>query len=79
MVGRGVIHVADGGRTTGKKPVTARHEELCRHPRRGFLLYHPTWMGRIEWFRRHPYDPGRGRGQDFDLPLRTTVTADSRP
>jgi hypothetical protein len=71
LVGSGMIHFADGGRTIGKAPMKARHEEICRHPRRGFLLYHPTWMGRIEWFRRHRYDPGRGRGQDFDLLLRT--------
>ena len=71
LLGSGMIHFVDGGRSTGKEPVETRHEAICRHPRRGFLLYHPTWMGRITWFRRHRYDAGRQRGQDFDLLLRT--------
>ena len=31
---------------------------------------HPTWMGRTEWFRHHPYDPHVVRAEDQELLLR---------
>ncbi len=39
----------------GLMPFRATHEEICGHPWRGFYLYHPTWMGRSQWFRRFRY------------------------
>jgi len=30
----------------------------------GFRLFHPTWMGRAEWFRRYRYDPAATRCED---------------
>lgn len=40
------------------------HEDICRRPWLGFPMPHPTWMGRAEWFRRHPYDESARKGQD---------------
>lgn len=32
---------------------------------------HPTWMGRTEWFRRHPYDEKAVKAQDQALLYRS--------
>jgi glycosyltransferase involved in cell wall biosynthesis len=38
------------------------------------LLIHPTVMGRVEWFRRNPYDPLYVRAEDRELWSRTYAT-----
>lgn len=43
------------------------HDQICAHPLAGFPLAHPTWMGRTEWFRRHPYREDAVRMEDWDL------------
>lgn len=48
----------------GVLPTKLSHEEICRRPWLGFPMPHPTWMGRTEWFRRHPYDESARKGQD---------------
>ena len=55
----------------GLFPFRETHSEICRNPWGGFYFPHPTWMGRIEWFRKHRYNPGVLRSQDQDLLLRT--------
>ena len=47
------------------------HEEICRRPWTSFYLPHPTWMGRIEWFRAHRYRENMDKAQDEELLLRT--------
>jgi hypothetical protein len=48
------------------------HEEICSRPWRGFHLAHPTWMGRIEWFRKHRYRiPESYLSDDQELLLRS--------
>lgn len=47
------------------------HEAICRRPWLGFPMPHPTWMGRAEWFRRHPYDESARKGQDQVLLFET--------
>jgi glycosyltransferase involved in cell wall biosynthesis len=39
-------------------------------PFRGFPFPHPTWCGRADWFRRHPYNASLRRAQDQELLLR---------
>jgi hypothetical protein len=57
---------------TGTLPRALRHEEICAKPWLGFYLPHPTWMGRIEWFRCHRYaSPGPYFCEDQELILRT--------
>lgn len=48
----------------GVLPTKQSHEEICCRPWHGFPMPHPTWMGRTEWFRRHPYDESARKGQD---------------
>ena len=40
------------------------HRNIARQPWHGFPMPHPTWMGRAEWFRKHPYDELAKKGQD---------------
>lgn len=53
-------------------PYSLTHKELCASPWRGFRFPHPTWMGRIEWFRRYRYaTPGPYLCEDQELLLRS--------
>ena len=51
------------------------HEEICRRPWAGFPMTHPTWMGKLDWFRAHRYRPQAIRTEDTDLMLRTFDTS----
>jgi glycosyltransferase involved in cell wall biosynthesis len=44
-----------------------RHQEICRQPWGRFPMVHPTWMGRVEWFRRHPYPEWANQCEDQAL------------
>ena len=71
LAGTKAIVFRDEGRPVGLFPFRATHTEICAHPWNGFYLPHPTWMGRIEWFRRHRYTmPEVVRAEDQDLLLR---------
>lgn len=53
-------------------PHAMTHEAICARPWIGFHLPHPTWFGRIEWFRRHRYaSPGPYFCEDQELLLRS--------
>ncbi len=47
------------------------HEQLIRRASLRFPMPHPTWMGRAEWFRAHPYDEQAIRAEDQHLLYRT--------
>jgi len=56
----------------GAMPYAQAHDDLCARPWAGFYLPHPTWCGRIEWFRRHRYaTPGPYFCEDQELLLRS--------
>ena len=56
LVGSRVLIFDGAGSVVGTYPFRATHEEICRRPTAGFYLPHPTWLGKIEWFRAHPYN-----------------------
>jgi glycosyltransferase involved in cell wall biosynthesis len=70
LLGTGAMVFAGDGAPVGLFPLRTRHEEICARPWAGFYLAHPTWMGRVEWFRRHRYDSSVTKAQDQDLLLR---------
>jgi glycosyltransferase involved in cell wall biosynthesis len=47
------------------------HADITRSPFRGFPLWHPLWMGHIEWFRRWRYEETAWLAQDQELLLRS--------
>jgi glycosyltransferase involved in cell wall biosynthesis len=47
------------------------HTGITRSPFRGIPLWHPLWMGHIEWFRRWRYEETAWLAQDQELLLRS--------
>lgn len=61
----------ESGKLNGVLPHATRHEDLCGRPWLNIPMPHPSWMGRIDWFRAHPYqDPGPYCCEDQELLLR---------
>lgn len=62
----------NNGSAIGLSTFRQAHDEICAAPWRGFFLPHPTWMGKLTWFRRYRYRlPEIVRGEDQDLLLRS--------
>lgn len=59
------------GAVTGLLPYRADHAAICAKPWSGIPMPHPTWFGRIEWFRRFRYAvPDALRAEDQELLIR---------
>jgi glycosyltransferase involved in cell wall biosynthesis len=72
LVGTRAIAFRNGGLSMGLFPWRATHVQICAKPWMGFYLPHPTWMGRIGWFRSHLYRvPDPARSEDQELLLRS--------
>jgi glycosyltransferase involved in cell wall biosynthesis len=70
LLGTKALAFVSPGKATGFFPFRQTHEEICARPWNGFYLPHPTWMGRIEWFRKYRYRIV-DRAEDQDLLLRS--------
>jgi glycosyltransferase involved in cell wall biosynthesis len=71
LVGCSMLVFGDGGVPRGKRPAPPSHEGIVTRPLASFFpLFHPTWIGRTEWFRRYGYRPPARRCEDQDLLLR---------
>jgi len=70
LLGTGVLVFAADGGILGRIPVKEAHQEICAAPWRGFYMPHPTWLGRIEWFRKFRYDSNADRSEDQHLLFR---------
>jgi glycosyltransferase involved in cell wall biosynthesis len=76
LVGVRAVTFVTPGELTGFFPFCETHEEICRRPWNGFYLPHPTWMGRLDWFKKHRYrSPEVRRAEDQELLLRTYPTS----
>ena len=71
LIGAAILVFGQGGTPLGKRVVRADHEAICSTPASGFGVAHPTYVGRLEWFRRHWYREQALRCEDQDLLLRT--------
>lgn len=64
--------IGEDGRDKGGWPFAAEHSEICKRPWLGFYMPHPSWMGRISWFRQNQYKtPAPYCCEDQELLLRT--------
>ena len=55
----------------GILPAKSGHDNITKYPWNGFYMAHPTWLGRVEWFRKYRYtDPGPFCCEDQELLLR---------
>ncbi|WP_414586014.1 glycosyltransferase family 2 protein [Scytonema sp. PCC 10023] len=71
LLGTGTMIFHSNGEARGKSLVKQSHAEICYHPWRGFGMTHPTWMGKIEWFRKYQYQPQAIRIEDQEILLRS--------
>lgn len=66
------ITIAGNNEFTGILACSDLNERISAKPWRGFYLPHPTWMGKITWFRENHYaNPGPFYSEDQELLLRT--------
>ena len=66
------ITIDENNKASGLFPSALTHDEICAKPWQGFYFPHPTWLGRIEWFRKHRYTvPGPYFCEDQELLLRS--------
>lgn len=70
LLATGLVVFRGNGQVLGRLPVKKHHDEICHKPWRGFYLPHPTWMGRIEWFRKHQYKSFADGSEDQHLLFR---------
>ncbi len=67
----GAIAVFDGTeKAIGVRRGPPEHKQICARPYSGFPMAHPTWLGRSDWFRFHPYREDAVRMEDWDLLFR---------
>lgn len=72
LVTSSMIAICEKDQMIGKVPSPVNHHQLCATPWKGLAIPHPTWMGKIEWFRKHKYKiPGPYFCEDQELLLRT--------
>jgi glycosyltransferase involved in cell wall biosynthesis len=64
LVASSVLIFRNDGSIHGVVEVKESHDEICKHPWRGFYFPHPTWMGRLEWFKLHSYTPSADGAED---------------
>jgi hypothetical protein len=70
VVGAWAIIFCKGGVALGKRSGPEDHREICRRPRAGFPLIHPTYFGRIGFFQGLRYRSRAIRSEDQDMLLR---------
>lgn len=65
------IEMCEDGALKKPWPFAKTHAVICRRPWLGFYMPHPSWMGRIEWFRKNRYkEPAPYCCEDQELLLR---------
>lgn len=71
LVSARALAFRDDGEIIGLLPFRASHAAIMARPWRGIPMPHPTWFGRIEWFRRWRYGvPEAPRAEDQELLMR---------
>ena len=62
-------------RPIGTKLNPLDHAAICADPLNGVQLAHATFLGRAEWFRRHPYNSDSYGCEDWELLFSTFATS----
>ncbi len=71
LVAGSILVFSTRGGALGVRRGGATHKQICTKPWSGIPMAHPTWMGRMEWFHRNPYDAKMVRMEDWELLFRT--------
>src|SRR5690242_15629888 len=64
LLAAGIVLFKGAGQIIGERRIREDHDWICRRPWGGFPMPHPTWMGRMQWFRSNPYDESVLRAED---------------
>lgn len=76
LVATKCVTINEQDHPVGHLPFAMHHRVICARPWLGFPMPHPTWMGRVSWFRRHYYqDPAPYCCEDNELLLRAHKTS----
>jgi len=76
LVGGRAVVFGGNGALIGKRIGPQTHQEIVRKLRFGSSpLMHPTFFGRVSWFRRFRYAGGAVRCEDHDILLRAAATS----
>jgi len=75
LLATGILFFDNNGHAKGVMPVKETHKDICSTPWNGFYMPHPTWMGRIEWFKSNRYRSIADKAEDQDLLFRTYQTS----
>jgi glycosyltransferase involved in cell wall biosynthesis len=67
VVGTSMLVFRGEGIARGVRVAPTSHGAICARPNAGFKLFHPTWMGKTEWFRTHGYREYARRWEDQEL------------
>jgi hypothetical protein len=70
LVAGAMVVFDNDGEAIGVRRGPREHKQICSRPISGFPMAHPTWLGRTDWFRRHPYREDAVRIEDWDLLFR---------
>lgn len=71
LLASSVLMIDEQGAPIAVTVSPTEHDQLVRRASLRFPMPHPTWMGRAEWFRAHPYDEHAIRAEDQHLLYRT--------
>jgi glycosyltransferase involved in cell wall biosynthesis len=75
LVGAGAVVFHGDGIASGKRLPPQLHEDITARPFEHIYMVHPTFLGRSDWFRNHPYNQVALRAQDQILLLATYTTS----
>jgi glycosyltransferase involved in cell wall biosynthesis len=67
VVGCGMIYLGKKDEPLGRSIAAKTHNEICRHPYKGFGLCHASILARKDWCRNNRYNEEIHLGQDFNL------------
>lgn len=71
LVGSAMMIFTEDGRVIGKRAGPKSHTAICPRPTTRFRVFHPTFLGRLAWFKSYYYDARAELSQDQDLLLRS--------
>lgn len=64
LVSASIVTFDRTGQLGGVVRVAHDHQDICARPWNGFHFPHPTWFGRISWFRLHAYSSSADGSED---------------
>lgn len=72
LIASRALTINSKSKVIGQLPFALTHQQICAKPWRGFYMPHPTWMGRLDWFKKYKYKvPQSYYSEDFELLLRS--------